>query len=173
MFSKFWCWFESHPPKKSKSRWLFLRVNYYFWGKCLKTNCGWTIYSGEIDRVGGGVGVIRLGLSHLLLSMPGFWEHLLQYSLPFIKALGDLLEAEWAKEEAKSRDGKGTCGRGSLGRALFRCFGRWYAFLGIFTLLEECAFRIAQPIFMGEHIYHCQVTQLTCVPKSGGIHHHY
>ena len=33
---------------------------------------------------------------------------------------------------------------------MLRCFGQRYAFLGIFTLLEECAFRIAQPLFMGE-----------------------
>ena len=38
---------------------------------------------------------------------------------------------------------------------MLRCFGQRYAFLGLFTLLEECAFRIAQPLFMGEtdHIY--------------------
>ena len=69
----------------------------------------------------------------------------------FFKALGDLLEVEWAKEQVKSRDGKG---RASLGGALLRCFGRRYAFLGLFTLLEECAFRIAQPLFMGETTCH-------------------
>ena len=67
--------------------------------------------------------------------------------LNLFKALGDLLEVEWAQEQVKSRDGKG---RVSLGRALLRCFGQRYAFLGLFTLLEECAFRIAQPLFMGE-----------------------
>ena len=33
---------------------------------------------------------------------------------------------------------------------MLRCFGQRYAFLGLFTLLEECLFRIAQPLFMGE-----------------------
>ena len=68
------------------------------------------------------------------------------------QALGDQLESEWAKEQVKSRDGKG---RESLGGALLRCFGQQYAFLGLFTLLEECAFRIAQPLCMGEteHIF--------------------
>ena len=63
------------------------------------------------------------------------------------QALGDQLEAEWSKEQVKSKDGKG---RASLGGALLRCFGQRYVFLGVFTLLEECAFRIAQPLFMGE-----------------------
>ncbi len=38
----------------------------------------------------------------------------------------------------------------SLFRVLLRLFGPYYAFLGLFTFLEECVFRIVQPLFMGE-----------------------
>ncbi len=34
-------------------------------------------------------------------------------------------------------------------RALLRLFGPYYAFLGLFTFLEECVFRIFQCLFMG------------------------
>ena len=38
----------------------------------------------------------------------------------------------------------------SLRRALIRQFGARYAFLGIFTFIEECILRIMQPLFMGK-----------------------
>ena len=55
------------------------------------------------------------------------------------------------------------CGKASLASALIRCFGLQYSFLGLFTLLEECAFRISQPLFMGEQLgnWACSNQQLS------------
>jgi len=53
---------------------------------------------------------------------------------------------------SKREKGKGA-GEGrkpSLFWVLLRLFGPYYAFLGFFTFLEECVFRIVQPLFMGE-----------------------
>jgi hypothetical protein len=44
-------------------------------------------------------------------------------------------------------------------RALLRLFGPYYTFLGLFTFLEECVFRIFQPLFMGKKHIICIVYQ--------------
>ncbi len=57
-----------------------------------------------------------------------------------------------AKQEKGKDAGAGKPGllrRPSLLRALLRLFGPYYAFLGLFTFLEECIFRIFQCLFMG------------------------
>jgi len=68
--------------------------------------------------------------------------------------LGDKLEKEWKKELEKSELRKNTKGKQgeytpSLTWAMIRTFGPFYAFLGIFTFVEECVIRIFQPLFMG------------------------
>ncbi len=60
---------------------------------------------------------------------------------------------EWAREVEAARlseQEKGGGRKPSLFRVLLRLFGPYYAFLGLFTFLEECVFRIVQPLFMGE-----------------------
>lgn len=67
--------------------------------------------------------------------------------------LGDQLEREWVREVEAARLAQPEKGGGqrrpSLLRALLRLFGPYYAFLGLFTFLEECVLRIFQPLFMG------------------------
>jgi hypothetical protein len=60
--------------------------------------------------------------------------------------------SEWEKELEKSKKCKenGKEYSPSLLKALIRQFGAFYAFLGIFTVLEECILRIFQPMFMGK-----------------------
>jgi hypothetical protein len=64
---------------------------------------------------------------------------------------------EWEREveaarlsEQEKRKVVGGGRKPSLFRVLLRLFGPYYAFLGLFTFLEECVFRIVQPLFMGE-----------------------
>ncbi len=60
---------------------------------------------------------------------------------------------EWEREVEAARlseQEKGGGRKPSLFRVLLRLFGPYYAFLGLFTFLEECVFRIVQPLFMGE-----------------------
>ena len=40
----------------------------------------------------------------------------------------------------------------NLAKAMIRTFGPYYAFLGIFTFVEECFIRIFQPLFMGKSL---------------------
>ena len=58
----------------------------------------------------------------------------------------ELEKAELKKKENKSEYNP------SLFKALFKTFGPYYCFLGIFTLFEECIIRVFQPLFMGINI---------------------
>ena len=67
---------------------------------------------------------------------------------------------EWKKELVKAEATKSITQKSyspSLAKAMIRTFGPFYAFLGIFTFIEECILRIFQPLFMGKLalIYHC------------------
>ena len=59
-----------------------------------------------------------------------------------------LLCREWNAELSKSDASK--LSSPSLAMAMIRTFGPYYAFLGIFTFIEECILRILQPLFMGK-----------------------
>ncbi len=60
------------------------------------------------------------------------------------------VEAARLSEQEKGKVVGGGGRKPSLFRVLLRLFGPYYAFLGLFTFLEECVFRIVQPLFMGE-----------------------
>ena len=58
---------------------------------------------------------------------------------------------KWKAELSKAESSKSITQKSytpSLAMAIIRTFGPFYAFLGIFTFIEECIFRIFQPLFM-------------------------
>jgi len=68
------------------------------------------------------------------------------------KVIQHLKFREWDKELEKAycMKEKGEEYSPSLFKALLRQFGPFYAFLGVFTFIEECLLRIFQPLFMGK-----------------------
>ena len=49
----------------------------------------------------------------------------------------------------------------SLLLAIFKTFGPFLAFLGIFTFFEECVIRIFQPMFMGKNNIECMTIHIS------------